>query len=130
MPEDVELVEENGCLGTFLLVDFRNGFHISMTARGIALLRFSPKNAKKFIHAFLGAVFAAESEGMSPLEIAHNDPVGMAFADRDLVNANDLGSRLIGASDLLAHILHLKRFDSLPIKKVVFGHILNGRGST
>jgi hypothetical protein len=32
----------------------------------------------------------------------------MAFADRDLVNANDLGSRLTGAPDLLAHMLHLK----------------------
>jgi hypothetical protein len=85
---------------------------------------------RKIHHAFLGAVFAAEPDGTSPLETAHNDPVGLAFADRDLVNADDLRSRLTGASDLLAHILHLKRFDSLPIEKVLLGHILDRRVST
>src|SRR6202166_5466227 len=99
--------------GAFLFVDFRNGFHISITARRTLLLLLSPKNAKNI-----------------SIEIAHNDTVRVALADRDLVNANDLGPGLTSALDLLAHVRHLERLDGSPIEKVFLRHILDRGRST
>jgi hypothetical protein len=53
----------------------------------------------------------------------------MAFADRDLVNTKDLGSRMTRTLDLLTHVLHLEGLDGLPIEKVFLGHILDRRVS-
>src|SRR5258708_25469526 len=100
--------------GAFLFVDFRNGFHISITARRTLLLLLSPKNAK--IHALLRAIFAPEPDRTPPIEIAHNDPVRLALSVRDLVNANDLGPGLTSPLDLLAHVLHLECLDGFPIE--------------
>src|SRR5271170_3925276 len=59
------------------------------------------------------------------IEIGHNNPIGFALSDRDLVNTNDSGPGLTSALDLLAHVLHLERLDGSPIEKMFLRHILD-----
>src|SRR5215475_5277562 len=127
---DVELVVENGRLRRILLR--RREERLPHVHDGQLDLPGTPfaQGCEELIHALLGPVFAAEPDGPAPFEVAHHDAVGMALADRDLVNADRLRLRLTGALELLAHVLHLQRLDGLPIEKVFLGHILDRGCST
>src|ERR1700731_332421 len=105
--------------GALLFVDFP---HVH-DCQADSLAALFPQKCEERIHTFLRAVFAPKPDRAPPLQIAHYDSVGLAFPDRDLINANDLRLRLTGAPDLFAHILHLECPDGLPIEKVFLGHI-------
>jgi hypothetical protein len=48
-------------------------------------------------------------------QVAHHDPVGVTYAERHLVNADDLWRGLSSTTKLLAQILFLQLFDRLPV---------------
>ena len=50
------------------------------------------------IHTLFRAVLTAEPDRPPFLQIAHHDPVDMTFADRNLVNADQLWSWLPGTA--------------------------------
>ena len=50
----------------------------------------------------------------------------MALADRDLVNANGLGSWYAHARQLRTHVLLLQNLDRLPVKLELLGNVLDG----
>src|ERR1700730_17061687 len=124
MLPDVEFVEENRRLGSFVICRLLEGLlpHVH-DCQADSLAALFPQKCEERIHTFLRAVFAPKPDRAPPLQIAHYDSVGLAFPDRDLINANDLRLRLTGAPDLFAHILHLECLDGLPIEKVFLGHI-------
>ena len=45
---------------------------------------------------------------------AHHDPVGVALADRELIDPDHLGPRRSGSPQLLAHVLLLELLDRVP----------------
>jgi hypothetical protein len=47
----------------------------------------------------------------------------VALADRNLVDADRLGSRCACALDLGAHVLHLQRLDRVPVELQLLGNI-------
>src|SRR5215831_7382555 len=49
----------------------------------------------------------------------------MAFADRNLVDADHLRPRRAGARQLSCHVLHIKLFDRIPIKVQLLSDILD-----
>jgi len=51
----------------------------------------------------------------------------MAFADRDLVDANRLRPRLARLGQLRCHVLLLQRPDRVPVELQFLGNILEGR---
>jgi hypothetical protein len=124
------LIEENGCLGGLLvrrIPEWLPHIHDRQTDPFRTPLA---QKCEELIHAFLGAVLASEPDRAPPLQVAHHNAVGMAFADRDLVNSENLGPRMTRTLDLLTHVLHLERLDGLPIEKVLLGHILYRRVPT
>ena len=60
-------------------------------------------------------------------QIAHDDPIGVPFADRDLVNADHLRSRRAGALELGFHVLLVERLDRMPVQLQFRCHILDRR---
>src|SRR5271169_58926 len=63
------------------------------------------------IHTLFRAVFASEPDRPPFLQIAYHDPVYVAFADGNLVNADHLGSWLPGTTEFFPHILYFKFLD-------------------
>ncbi len=80
-------------------------------------------------HALLGAVFAAEPDRAPANQIAHHDPIGVAFANRDLVDANRFGAGRARLGQLQLHILLFQRLDRVPVEVEFLGKILD-RGRT
>jgi hypothetical protein len=77
----------------------------------------------KLGHAGFRTVLAAEPDRAFTNEVADHDPVDMAFADRDLVNADHdrpWGSCL---GELSAHVLLVQLLDRVSIKLELLGHI-------
>ena len=80
-------------------------------------------------HARLRAVLAAEPDRAPANQVAHHDAVGVALADRDLVDADRLGSWRARLGQLRPHVLLLQLLDRLPVKLEFLGHVLD-RGLT
>lgn len=80
------------------------------------------------IEARCGPVGAPEPDRPPPHQIAHDDAIGVALPDGHLVDPNDRWGRGAGAPELLLHVLHLERFDRLPVQVRLARHILNRRG--
>ena len=80
------------------------------------------------IHAGLGAVRAAEPDRPPAQQVADDDPIGVPFPDRHLVDADDLRPGRAGAPQLLAHVLLLERLDRVPLQLQLLGDVLDGRG--
>src|SRR4030067_1365618 len=57
------------------------------------------------LQALLRTVGSPEPDGLSPLQIADDDPVGVAFTDGDLVNADSLGPGIASKAEFLPHVL-------------------------
>ena len=74
-------------------------------------------------HAGLGTILAAEPDGAFADQIAHHDPVGVALADRYLVDADRFWPRQANALELLGHVLLVQRLYRLPVELEFPGHI-------
>jgi hypothetical protein len=73
--------------------------------------------------------FAAEPDRTPTDQVAHHDPIGVAFANRDLVDADRLGARRARLGQLCSHVLLLECLDGVPIKMQLLGQVLD-RGRT
>jgi hypothetical protein len=72
-------------------------------------------------------VLAAKPDRPAPQQIAHHDPIGVALADRDLVDANHLRTRRAGVLELGFHVLLVERLDRVPVQLQLRCHILDRR---
>src|ERR1700738_136783 len=90
MPHDMELVEQNRRLQRMRRrrqpKRLPHVHHCEPNAR--ALLRAEP--GVELAHTRLRTVLAAKPDRPAAKQIAHHNPVGVPFADRDLVNADHL----------------------------------------
>jgi len=103
---------------------------MSITARrNRAAFRWAQPGVE-LIQARLGAIGPAEPDRPLPQEITDDDPVGVALADRDLVEPDDPRAGRPHATQLLAHVLLLERLHGVPVQAQLFGHIPDRRGST
>src|SRR3989304_9644529 len=57
------------------------------------------------LQALLRTVGPPEPDGPPPLQIADDDPVGVALTDGDLVNADGLGPGIAGTAEFFPHVL-------------------------
>src|SRR5271157_5037591 len=55
------------------------------------------------------------------------NPVGVTFADRKLVDADDLRSRRASALELRFHVLLVQRLDRVPVQSQFVRHVLDRR---
>src|SRR5579863_865419 len=83
--------------------------------------------AIELTHACFRAVLAAEPDRPTAIKVAHYDPAGVALADRNLVDANRPRCRRAGTLKLRLHILHLKRFDGVPVEPQLRSNVLDCR---
>jgi hypothetical protein len=63
-------------------------------------------------------------------QVADHDAVRMPFADRDLVDANGLGSRCTSPLELGLHVLLVQCLDRIPVQMHLFGNFLDARRAT
>jgi hypothetical protein len=78
------------------------------------------------IEAGFGTVDSAEPDGPAAEQIADDDAVGVAGADGEFVDADDLRSGLADAIELFAHVLFVEFLDGVPVEVEVLGDILDG----
>jgi len=127
VPHDVELVEQNRGFrrsrGRRLAERLPHVHH--RQADALALLWAEPVVEQS--HAGLGAIAAAEPDRPPALQIAHHDAVGVALADRDLVDADRPGGRRARARQLRPHVLLVELLDRVPIELQLLRHILDRR---
>ena len=84
---------------------------------------FGPQPGIELRHAGFGTILAAEPDRPLAMKVADHNPIAVALADRDFVDADRLGARRAGARDLGAHVLHLQRLDRVPVELQLLGHI-------
>jgi len=77
----------------------------------------------KLRHAGFRAIVAAEPDGASANKVADHDPVFVAFADRDFVDADRHRRRCSRLRQLGAHVLLVQFLDGVPIQLQLFGDI-------
>jgi hypothetical protein len=116
--------------GALSAVALRNGLpHVHhRQADALALLGAEPVVEQG--HAGLGAIAASEPDRPPPIEVAHHDAVGVALADRDLVDADRPGGQRAGTHQLRPHVLLVGLLDRLPIEAQLLGDILDRRGAS
>src|SRR5215510_82157 len=89
----------------------------------LALLRTEPIVERG--HARLGAIGTPKPDRPAAQQVAHDDAIGVTFADRNLVDANHLRRGRASARDLSGHVLLFKLFDRMPIKLELLSHVLD-----
>jgi hypothetical protein len=126
---DVELVEQDrrlrGMLVRHVAKRLPHVHHRQANATTLLLSELLVEHG----HALLGAVFAAEPDRASAQQVAHHDPIGVAFANRDLVDADRLGAGRARLGQLRAHVLLLEDLDRIPVEMEFLGQLLD-RGRT
>src|SRR5258706_5728807 len=123
MAHDVELVEQDCGLRRFILRDVAERLpHVHHGELDFAAL-FGPQPVVERRHAGLGTVRAAEPDRSFANQVADHDAIAVALADRYLVDANRAGARRAGALELGPHVLHLQRFDRVPVELQIPGDI-------
>ena len=122
---DVKLVEENRRLRCA---------RCGRLAKRLPPVPHRQANARAFLlakpvvelrHARLRTVFAAEPDRAHPDQIAHHDTIGVTFPDRDLVDADRLGSRRARFGKLRLHVLLFQRLDRIPVQIQFLGNVLD-----
>lgn len=81
----------------------------------------------ELFHAGFRPVVATEPDRSLADQVADHDAVGVALADRDLVDADHLGSRQPGTPHLLGHVLLVQGLDRLPVELELLGDVADGR---
>jgi len=81
------------------------------------------------LQALLRTIGPPEPDGPPPLQIADDDPVGVALTDGDLVKADALGPGVAGTAEFLPHVLLFQSVDRLAVQMQLPGDILD-RGGT
>ena len=126
MAHDVELVEQDRRLRCtrrrHVVKRLPHVHHRQANAPGLLLAQ--PVVEQR--HARLFAVLSPEPDRAPSNQVAHHDAVGMALADRDLVDADGLGSWRARTGQLRPHVLHLQSLDRLPVKPEFLGNVLDG----
>ena len=80
--------------------------------------------------ARLLAVLTAKPDRTASEQVADHDPIIVTFADRDLIDADDLRPRGWRAGKLGAHVLLVQLFDRLPVQMKLLGDVLDRRRAT
>src|SRR5512136_1276323 len=81
------------------------------------------------LQALLRTVGPPEPNGPPPLQIADDDPVAVALADGDLVNADRLGPGIAGTTEFLPHVMFFQNVDRLVVQMQLLGNILDRRST-
>ena len=123
MAHDVELVVNDLRLGGVLKRCVPEWFpHVHDRKRDrAAALRAHP--IKEHLQIFFGSATAPEPDRPSLIQIRHHQPIPVAFADRELVDAD--GPKMLGRRMTLqqaAHVVHLHAPDLVPAQVMEFGH--------
>ena len=80
---------------------------------------------KELIHALFRTVFTTKPDRAAAQKITDNDPIGVPLAYGNFVHPNDLGSWNTNPAQLLAHVLLVQLFDSLPIQVRFLSHVFD-----
>ena len=92
MAQDVELVEQDRRLRGVRAGGVAKRLpHVHHRQTELFGLLF-PKKSIELVHARFRAILAAEPDRPRALQITDHDPVDMALADRDLIDADGLGT--------------------------------------
>src|SRR5450756_2670253 len=115
MADDMELIEQNRRLRRMRIRRQSKRLpHIhDRQANARTLLLAEP--GVELAHARLRPVLAAKPDRAAAQKVADHDPVGVTFADRNLVDADHLRTRRAHALELGFHVLHLQRLDRVPV---------------
>src|ERR1019366_1298010 len=89
-----------------------------------------PEKSIELVHARLAAVLPAKPDRARALQITDHDAVDMALADGNLIDPDDLGTRLTRAPQLFAQVLFLQILDGVPVKVQLLGYVLDAAGAT
>jgi len=103
---------------------------MSITAKRTFFGLLFPEKSIELVHARFRAILATEPDRAAADQIAHDDPVGMTLADRDLVDADRLWSRSTDALELRTHVLLVEFLDRVPIEAQLLGYVLDRRRAT
>ena len=69
------------------------------------------------------AILAAKPDRTPTQEVADDDPVAVALADRDLVDPDHPWARSARMCELRRHVLHLQRLDRVPVERQLLRHV-------
>ncbi len=130
MAHDMELIKQDSCIGRVDLSGITKRLPHVHHCEPHTLAALLPEKGVKLLEACLGAVFTAEPDRTLTDEIADHDAIDMAFADRELIDADHLRGRHGRALELRAHILLLQLLDRMPVELELLGHRLDGRTCT
>ena len=123
---DVELVVQNrhprGSRRCHRVKRLPHVHHCQANAPGLALAE--PVVEQR--HACLFAILPPKPDRTFSNQVAHHDAIGMALADRDLVDADGFRSWRTRTGQLRPHVLHLQSLDRLPVKLEFLGDSLDG----
>src|SRR5215475_14221443 len=108
-------------------VALRNGFHMSITAKRIRALFGFPSSPKNSLRLSSERSLPPNLDRSAPFQVAHHNPVSVTFANRYLVNADNLRLGFTGMRELRLDILLVQLFDRVPVKFKFLGYVFDGR---
>jgi hypothetical protein len=130
MTHDVELVQQDGRLGRFIVRRVAKRLphvhHRQTDATGLLLAQ----PIIELVHAGLRAILAAKPDRSAPDQVADDDAVGVTLSDRDFVDADGLGARRTRFLQLGGHVLLVQFLDGVPVQMQFFGDILDAARAT
>src|SRR3974377_256955 len=125
----MKLIVKDSRLGGMLPCRFFKGFPHVHNRKPYP---FEFRGSGRFIEelqALLRSVDSAKPDGPFPLQIANDNPVAMAFPDRDFVNTDDLGPGVPGTTEFLPQVLFFQSVDRLAVQMQLPGDIFDGGGT-
>ena len=130
MADDMELVEQNRRLRRMRIRRQTKRLPHVHDGKANARTLLLAEPGVELAHARLRAVLAAEPDRSPAHKVADHDPVGVAFADRNLVDADHLRTGRARALELGFHVLHVQRLDRVPVQRQFLRHVLDRRRPT
>jgi hypothetical protein len=125
----MELIVKDGSLRSMLMGSVFKGFPHVHERQPYPFGFCGSEPLIEELQTLLRAVGPPKPDGPPPLQIADDDPVGMALTDGDLVNADGLGPGIPGTAEFLPHVLFFQSVDRLAVQMQLSGDILD-RGGT
>src|SRR6266852_740294 len=130
MPHDMELIEQNRRLRCIRLRRQTERLPHVHDGKANARTLLLAEPGVELAHACLRAVLAAKPDRPPAHKVADHNPVGVTFADRYLVDADDLRTRRAHALELGFHVLHVQRLHGVPIQRQFLRNVLDCRPAT